>query len=77
MCVAVPTKVVSVDDDTAVVDVSGARRDVSLLLLDEKVNVGDYVLVHAGFAIRKIDEDYAKETLELFNKMFGTQERLD
>jgi hydrogenase expression/formation protein HypC len=77
MCVAVPTKVVRVEDDTAVVDVSGARRDVSLLLLDEKVNVGDYVLVHAGFAIRKIDEDYAKETLELFNKMFGTQERLD
>lgn len=77
MCVAVPTKVVSVEDDTAVVDVSGARRAVSLLLLEDKVNVGDYVLVHAGFAIRKIDEDYAKETLELFNKMLGTQETLD
>jgi len=77
MCVAVPTKVVNVDDDTAVVDVSGARRAVSLLLMEDKINVGDYVLVHAGFAIRKIDEDYAKETLELFNKMFGTQERLD
>jgi hydrogenase expression/formation protein HypC len=77
MCVAVPTKVVSVEDEMAVVDVSGARRAVSLLLMEDKINVGDYVLVHAGFAIRKIDEDYAKETLELFNKMFGTQERLD
>ncbi len=77
MCVAVPTKVVSVEDDTAVVDVSGARRAVSLLLIEDKVNVGDYVLVHAGFAIRKVEEDFAKETLELFNKMLGTQETLD
>ena len=75
MCVAVPTKVVSVQDDTAVVDFSGARRSVSLLLMDDKVNSGDYVLVHAGFAIRKIDEDYAKETLDLFNKMYGTEEK--
>ena len=77
MCVAVPTKVVSVEDDTAVVDVSGARRAVSLLLIEDKVNVGDYVLVHAGFAIRKVEEDFAKETLDLFNKMLGTQETLD
>jgi hydrogenase expression/formation protein HypC len=77
MCVAVPTKVVSIQDDTAVVDLSGARRSVSLLLMDDKVNSGDYVLVHAGFAIRKIDEDYAKETLDLFNKMYGTEEKFD
>jgi len=77
MCVAVPTKVVSVQDDTAVVDLSGARRSVSLLLMDDKVNSGDYVLVHAGFAIRKIDEVYAKETLDLFNKMYGTEEKFD
>jgi hydrogenase expression/formation protein HypC len=77
MCVAVPTKVVSVQDDMAVVDLSGARRSVSLLLMDDKVNSGDYVLVHAGFAIRKIDEDYAKETLDLFNKMYGTEEKFD
>jgi hydrogenase expression/formation protein HypC len=75
MCVAVPTKVVSIQDDTAVVDLSGARRSVSLLLMDDKVNSGDYVLVHAGFAIRKIDEDYAKETLDFFNKMYGTEEK--
>ena len=77
MCVAVPTKIVSVEDDTAVVDVSGARRAISLLLMEDKINVGDYILVHAGFAIRKLDEDYAKETIELFNKILETQERLD
>lgn len=77
MCVAVPTKVVSVEDDTAVVDLSGARRAVSLLLMQDPIRVGDYVLVHAGFAIQKIEEDYAKETLELFNKMYGTEEKLD
>mgnify|MGYP001575815544 CR=1 FL=1 len=77
MCVAVPTKVVSVQDDTAVVDLSGARRSVSLLLMDDKVNSGDYVLVHAGFAIRKIDEADPKEPLDLCNKMYGTEEKFD
>jgi hydrogenase expression/formation protein HypC len=77
MCVAVPTKVVSVKDDEAVVDLSGARRAVSLLLMQDPVKVGDYLLVHAGFAIQKVEEDYAKETLRLFNKMMGTEEKLD
>jgi hydrogenase expression/formation protein HypC len=77
MCVAVPTKVVSVQDDEAVVDLSGARRAVSLLLMQDSVKVGDYLLVHAGFAIQKVQEDYAKETLRLFNKMMGTEEKLD
>jgi hydrogenase expression/formation protein HypC len=77
MCVAVPTKVVSVQDDEAVVDLYGARRAVSLLLMQDPVKVGDYLLVHAGFAIHKVEEDYAKETLRLFNKMMGTKEKLD
>jgi hydrogenase expression/formation protein HypC len=77
MCVAVPTKVVSVQDEEAVVDLSGARRAVSLLLMQDPVKVGDYLLVHAGFAIQKVEEDYAKETLRLFNKMMGTEEKLD
>jgi hydrogenase expression/formation protein HypC len=76
MCVAVPSKIVSIENATAVVDVYGARRMVSLLLMEDEINEGDYVLVHAGFAIQKIDEDYAKETLELFNKMYGTEEKL-
>ena len=77
MCVAVPSKIVSIENGTAIVDVYGARRMVSLLLMEDEINEGDYVLVHAGFAIQKIEEDYAKETLKLFNKMLGTEERLE
>lgn len=77
MCVAVPSKIVSIENGTAIVDVYGARRMVSLLLMEDEINEGDYVLVHAGFAIQKIEEDYAKETLKLFNKMYGTEEKLD
>lgn len=55
MCLAVPSKIVSVSDQIATIDVFGARREVSLMLLPEEAVVGDYVLVHAGFAIQKID----------------------
>ncbi len=65
MCLAIPSKIISIEDKKAVVDVYGARRDVSLLLLPEEVNVGDYLLVHAGFAIHKIDEDAAEESYRL------------
>jgi len=67
MCVAIPSRVVEINNDRGVVDLSGVRREVSLLLLDE-VNVGDYVIVHAGFAISRIDESAARESLEIFRK---------
>lgn len=63
MCLAIPSRVVSIKDSIAVIDVDGVRREASLLLLDD-VNVGDYVIVHAGFAINRIDEDAARETLK-------------
>jgi hydrogenase expression/formation protein HypC len=69
MCLAVPLKVLSVKHPVATVDIYGATRDVSLLLLPDDIQVGDYVLVHAGFAIQKIDEDAARETLDLLNEM--------
>jgi hydrogenase expression/formation protein HypC len=69
MCLAVPSKIISINNTMAIVDVYGARRDVSLLLIDN-VNVGDYVLVHAGFAIQKIQEDIAQETLRLIKTVF-------
>jgi len=75
MCLAIPSKIISVKDSTATIDVYGARRDISLLLLDEDIKVGDYVLVHAGFAIQKIREDYAEETLGLFKKLFELEDR--
>ena len=73
MCVAIPSRVVEINNDRGVVDLSGVRREVSLLLLDE-VNVGDYVIVHAGFAISRIDESAARESLEIFRKAGLTQD---
>jgi len=65
MCLAIPSKVVEIRDKMATIDVSGVRRDVSLLLLPEEAAVGDYVLVHAGFAIQRIDPEAAEEALKL------------
>jgi hydrogenase expression/formation protein HypC len=70
MCLAVPSKIIRVKNSTATIDVYGAQRDISLLLLEDEVNIGDYVLVHAGFAIQKIQKDIAEETLGLFKKIF-------
>ncbi len=74
MCVGVPSKIVKIDDSMARIDVEGAQRDVSLLLLDEEVQIGDYVIVHAGFAIRKIHEEDAHENLRLMKEMFGVED---
>ena len=60
MCVGLPAKVVNVKNGTAIVDASGARREVSAELLDE-LDPGDYVMVHAGIAIAKITSDDTAE----------------
>jgi hydrogenase nickel incorporation protein HypA/HybF len=57
MCLAVPSKIIALDNLSATIDVYGARRQVSIMLLPEEPKVGDYVLVHAGFAIQKIDKE--------------------
>ena len=69
MCVAIPSKIISKDDLMATVEVYGARRQVNLMLLPEEAEVGDYVLVHAGFAIQKIDEEAGQESLKLFDEV--------
>ena len=69
MCLAIPSKVVAINDKMATIDVSGVRRDISLLLLPEEAAIGDYVLVHAGFAIQKIDREAAEETLKLIQEI--------
>lgn len=69
MCVAIPSEVVAIKDKMATIDVSGVRRDVSLLLLPEEVVIGDYVLVHAGFAIQKIDQEAAEDALKLIREI--------
>ena len=77
MCLAIPSKIIEIRDSMATIDVYGAQRDVSLLLLEDNVHVGDYVLVHAGFAIQKLQEDDAEERLELFQQFFGLDDIQD
>jgi hydrogenase expression/formation protein HypC len=67
MCLAIPSKIVKIENNIATIDVDGVKRDASLLLLDEP-KVGDYVIVHAGFAIHKIDEADALESLKLLRE---------
>ncbi len=68
MCLAVPMQVKTVEGQDAVVEQAGAALRIRTDLLEE-VDVGDYVLVHAGFAIERVDEDEARETLALLRKL--------
>jgi len=68
MCLAVPMKVAEIVENTAICEVDGVRREASLMMLDD-VAVGDYVLLHAGFAIEKIDPEEAEKTLEVFREV--------
>ena len=67
MCLAVPSKIISIDNDMATIDVYGARKDVSIMLLPESPRIGDYVLVHAGFAIQSIKAE-AFQTGEIMHE---------
>ena len=62
MCLAIPSRITEINDNMGVIDVAGVRREVSLLLV-ENPQVGDWVIVHAGFAIQIIDEATAQESL--------------
>jgi hydrogenase expression/formation protein HypC len=68
MCLAVPVQVISIDGSDADVEIGGLTRRVSIMLTPE-VKVGDYVLLHTGYAINVIDEAEARETLKLFEEM--------
>ena len=63
MCLAVPSKIIDINDTVARVDVDGVIREASIMLIDD-AKIGDYVIVHAGFAINKVDEEVALQTLE-------------
>ena len=65
MCLAIPTLIKSIDGQQAEVEIGGVRRTISLALTPE-AKVGDYVIVHTGFAISVLDEEEAQETLRLF-----------
>ena len=64
MCLAVPSKIIEINEDNiAKVEVDGVVREASLMLIED-INVGDYVIVHAGFAINKVDEEAALQTIQ-------------
>ncbi|MGA1861823.1 HypC/HybG/HupF family hydrogenase formation chaperone [Deferribacter thermophilus] len=64
MCLGLPGKVLEIKDFSAVVDIAGTKREVSTMMLAEEIEVGDYVMVHVGFAIAKMDPKEAEETLK-------------
>jgi len=69
MCVAIPAQIVELlEDDNAVVEVGGVRKNVSLSLVEDCA-IGDYVIVHVGFALSKLDPEEAQKSLELFAEM--------
>ena len=76
MCLAIPSRIVKINNEIATIDVDGVRRQAILLLLEEP-RVGDWVIVHAGFAIHKIDESVAQETLQLLRDAASLMEQLD
>jgi hydrogenase expression/formation protein HypC len=63
MCLAVPMQVKTIENEVAMCEIDGVQRQASLMMLDD-VKIGDYVLIHAGFAIEKIDDDEAQLTLK-------------
>jgi hydrogenase expression/formation protein HypC len=69
MCLGVPGKVVAIDGMNATVDFFGVRKELRLDIVDEPVEIGDYVLNHVGFAIRRIPPDEVQETLALFDQI--------
>ena len=71
MCLAVPGKIVAIDGNLATVDFGGVQRETNVSLVE--VKIGDYVIVHAGFAIQVVDEEDAKETIKLWEELLASQ----
>ncbi len=69
MCLGVPGKVVAIDGMNATVDFFGVKKELRLDIVDEPVKIGDYVLNHVGFAIRRIPPEEVQETLALFDQI--------
>jgi len=65
MCLAIPAEVISIDGDTAQVSLGGVKKEISLALVED-ITVGDYVLLHVGYALNKISPEEAEKTLQLF-----------
>ena len=79
MCLSIPSKITKIDKENniATVDTMGVTRNASLELIDQDVVIGDYVLIHIGFAMNKIDEKEALESLEVYKEIIKTIEEED
>ena len=81
MCLAIPGKIVEIVDEEkqlAKVEVGGVRRNVNIGLLDRnEIAIGDYVLIHVGFAMSKVDEKEAEETLRLLHELGEMQAEME
>jgi len=67
-------QVVNIDGTDIVAEIDGVKREASLMILDDEVMVGDFVIVHAGFAISKLDEQEARETLAMMREVFRQED---
>ena len=76
MCLAVPAEIIAIEDQIATCRVGEGNTTVtaSLMVLDEEINIGDYLIIHAGFAIRKLDAVEAKETLQILRDVIAAAE---
>jgi hydrogenase expression/formation protein HypC len=71
MCLGVVGRIEEINGEMAMVEIMGVRREISIVLVPE-IKIGEYVMIHAGFAINPIDEEAAKETEELLKEVFGS-----
>ncbi|MGL2578401.1 HypC/HybG/HupF family hydrogenase formation chaperone [Helicobacter pylori] len=71
MCLAIPSKVIAIKDNVAILETLGVQREASLDLMGESIKVGDYVLLHIGYVMSKIDEKEALESIELYQEMIA------
>ena len=76
MCLSIPAEVISIDGEFAIVSVSGVEYKASLQMVED-VKVGDYILMHTGFAIQKLNQREARETLDLFKELEEVNRKLD
>lgn len=75
MCLAIPAQVRSIDNYSAIMDIMGLESRINIQLIEE-LKVGDYVLVHAGCAIQKIDKDYFEELQNIFQSILNSEEKV-
>lgn len=74
MCIGFPGKIISIDQDNyAIIDIAGTRREVCLDIIDEEATIGDYVITHAGYAIHKIDPETAREKLQCLQEIIDNE----